>query len=101
MDRRAVWSTFRAKPGRVAEVEAFLEACATDITGEQGTTTFFALRLDDGRYATLDTFADDVAFQAHLDGPTARAVMDRTDDLFATGLDIVQARVLAAKEPQR
>lgn len=101
MDKRAVWSTFRAKPGRDAEVEAFLDACTAGIAGERGTTTFYALKLDDGRYATFDTFADDAAFQAHLGGPTARAVMDRADDLFAAGLDIVQARVLAAKEPER
>lgn len=101
MDKRAVWSTFTAKPGREAEVEAFLEACAAGIAGEQGTTTFFALRLGDGRYATFDTFTDDAAFQAHLAGPTARAVMDRADDLFAAGLDIVQAQVLAAKDPER
>lgn len=101
MDKRAVWSTFRAKPGREAEVEAFLATCATGITGERGTTTFFALRLGDGRYATFDIFADDAAFQAHLAGPTALAVMDRADDLFAAGLDIVQAKILAAKEPER
>lgn len=104
MDKRAVWSTFRAKPGREAEVEAFLEACAAGIASERGTTTFFALQLDDGCYATFDTFdtfVDDAAFQAHLAGPTACAVMERADDLFASGLDIVQARVLAAKEPAR
>ncbi|WP_267425719.1 antibiotic biosynthesis monooxygenase [Methylobacterium sp. GC_Met_2] len=98
MDKRAVWSTFRAKPGREDEVEAFLEACAAGIAGERGTTTFFALRLVDGRYAT---FADDAAFQAHLTGPTALTVMDRAHDLFADGVDIVQAQVLAAKEPER
>ena len=101
MDERAVWSTFRAKPGREAEVERFLGECAAGIAGERGTKTFFALRLSDGRYATFDTFADDAAFEVHLAGPTARTVMDRADELFADGMEIVQAKVLAVKEPER
>ncbi len=97
MDERAVWSTFTAKPDRKADVEKFLQACATGIAGEPGTSVFFALKLGDGRCTTFDTFADDDAYHAHLGGSTAHAVVDRAEDLVAADLTIVQGRVLAAK----
>ncbi len=97
MDKRAVWSTFRARPGKEAEVEAFLADCCARIGAEQGTTTFFVLKLADGRYATFDTFRDDEAFQDHLHGPTAATVKARTHELFEGELMILQASVLDAK----
>ena len=99
MDERAVWSTFDAEPGCAAEVEAFLRDCADRIAEEPGTTTFFALRLGNGRYATFAAFASEAALAAHKDGPTAAAVKARAADLFASGLAIVPTEVVAAKPP--
>ena len=55
MDKHGIWSTFEVKPGQEAEVEAFLRECAEEISREPGTTTFFALKVGPGRYATFDT----------------------------------------------
>ena len=97
MDKHAVWSTFRAKPGKASEVEAFLKECQKGIEGEPGTSVFYVLRTGPGQYATFDTFQDDAAFQTHLHGPTARAVMDRAPDLFEQQPAIVQGELIAAK----
>lgn len=98
MAERAVWSTFEARPGREAEVEVFLQQCRDEIERELGTTTFFAMKIGPGRYATFDTFAGDAAFEAHLRGRTADAVRGRAAELFVDHPMIVQAIILAAKD---
>jgi quinol monooxygenase YgiN len=97
MDQHGVWSTFEAKPGKEAEVEAFLEECRAGIQREPGTTTFFAMKLGPGRYATFDTMSDDAALEAHVHGPTAEAVRERSRELFKAPPDIVRTTVLTAK----
>ncbi len=99
MDKFGIWSTFEAKPGREAEAEAFLRECAERISREPGTTTFFALKVGPGRYATFDTMRDDAALAAHVGGPTAAAVHARGQELFVKPPDITQATILAVKPP--
>lgn len=97
MGERGVWSTFEAKAGREGEVEAFLAECRAGIDREEGTTAFFVLRRQDGRYATFAVFRDEAAFQAHLHGPTATAVKARAAELFEGEMAIVGAAILDAK----
>lgn len=73
MDKYGIRSVFQAKPGRGREVEAFLRECRAGVEREPGTTTFFALEVGPGLYATFDTMADDAALDAHVNGPTADA----------------------------
>ena len=70
MAERVVLSTFAARPGKEAEIDAFLQQCRGGIAA---------------------------AFEAHVNGPTANAVRQRTEELFTSQPDIVQATVLAAK----
>lgn len=97
MDKIGIWSTFEAQPGKEHEVEAFLVECRAGIEREPGTTTFFALKIGPGRYATFDTMRDDAALDAHVNGPTARTVRLRGPGLFTAPPAIVRASVLTAK----
>ena len=94
MAERIVWSTFEARPGREADVDAFLQRCRDGIAGEPGTTTFLALTIAPGRHATFARFADDAAFEAHVRGPTAVAVRAQAATLFTGQPAIVQASLL-------
>lgn len=98
MDKYAIWSTMKAKPGKEAEAERFLvEEALPLIRKEAGTTRFLALRVEPGTYAIFDTFADEAAFRAHLDGPVPKLVAERAPELFEGPPAILRSDVLAAK----
>jgi len=89
----------KAKPGKEAEVEAFLKAGLALVNEEPDTTAWFAIRLGQSDFAIVDFFPDDSGRQAHLTGKVAEALMAQADDLFAEAPNIQQADVIAAKLP--
>lgn len=89
----------KAKPGKEAEVEAFLNSGLALVEDEPDTTAWFAIKLGPSDFAIVDFFPDDSGRQAHLSGRVAEALMAQADDLFAVPPDIQQADVIAAKLP--
>ena len=88
-----------AKPGKEADVEAFLRSALSMAEDEPGTTTWFALRMDESTFGIFDTFPDEEARQAHLDGEIAAALMENADELLAEPPQIDEVDVLAATHP--
>jgi len=86
-----------AKPGKEAELAAFLESALPLAEQEQATTTWFAIKLGPTTFGIFDTFDDDSGRQAHLGGPIAAALMENAPELLATDPVIEQVDVLAAK----
>ena len=98
MDTYAIWATMKAKPGLEAEAEHFLiEEALPLIRQEPGTTRFLVLRREPGVLAIFDTFADEAAFQAHLDGPIPELVARRAAELFEGPPEILRSDILAVK----
>ena len=98
MNEPAVWATMQAKPGREDDARVFLaEACRRIAEGEPGTTSFHALDLGEGRFAILNSFADDAAFLTHVGGPTAGWVQASNAELFTAPYDINRATIFAIK----
>jgi quinol monooxygenase YgiN len=95
----ALQARLQAKPGMAEEVAEFLESALPMAEDEEGTTTWFALRLDETTFGIFDTFPDEEARQAHLDGEIAAALMANADDLLAEAPEIDEVDVLAAKHP--
>lgn len=94
----AVWATMQARAGREDDARAFLVEANRRITeGEPGTTRFHAMDLGEGRFAIFNTFADDAAFLAHVQGPTAAWVQARNPELFTEPYAITRAQVFAVK----
>ena len=89
----------KAKPGKEAEVETFLEGGLALVNDEPETTAWFAIRLSDSDFAIVDFFPNDSGRQAHLTGKVAEALMAQAGDLFSVPPDIQQADVIAAKLP--
>jgi quinol monooxygenase YgiN len=92
-----LWVPLQAKPGKEAEVEAFLKAGQGLVEDEPGTTAWFAVRLGDGQFGIFDVFPDDEGRQAHLNGKVAAALMEQAADLFADAPQIHQIDVVAEK----
>jgi quinol monooxygenase YgiN len=92
MDQFAIWAQVEAKPGKEAEVEAFLKSAQPLAEAEAGTTTWYALKIGPSKYGIFDTFADEEGRKAHLNGDIAKA-------LFVKDPEVDMPTILAAKAP--
>jgi quinol monooxygenase YgiN len=88
-----------AKPGKEAEVEAFLLSGLPIVQEEPATLAWFGIRLGPSTFGIFDAFQDDAGRQAHLSGKVAAALMAKAPELFATPPVIEKVDVLAAKLP--
>jgi quinol monooxygenase YgiN len=96
---KALWVPLEAKPGKEADLAKFLEGGRFLVRDEPDTTAWFAVRLDDSRFAIFDAFPDDSGRQAHLSGRVAEALMAQADELLARPPDIQQVDVIGSKLP--
>ena len=97
MVKYALYGSMKAKPGKEAEVEAFLKQGAEMAAAETGTVTWYAVNEGPGRYGIFDTFNDEAARDAHLNGDIAKALMAKADDLFSEPPRINKMDILAEK----
>jgi quinol monooxygenase YgiN len=89
-----------AKPGKEAEVAAFLRQGLELARQEATTPVWFALRLGPSTFGIFDAFADEAGRQAHLNGPIAQALMAQAPALLAASPVIERFDVLGAKLPK-
>ena len=94
---RGLLVTLVAKPGLEQALSDFLTGALPLARAEAGTITWYAVRIDDRTYGIFDTFNDENARQAHLDGPIAAGLMAKADDLLAEPPSIRPIDILAAK----
>jgi len=86
-----------ARPGKEEELACFLADARPLAEAEPGTAVWYALRSGPRTFAIVDAFADEAGRAAHLDGPIARALLGRADELLVRPPDIHRVDVLAAK----
>lgn len=97
MAKQALWVMLKAKPGKEAEIEAFLAKGAEMAGDEPGTLTWYGVRMGPGVYGVFDTFADEAGRDAHKAGAIAKALGERAQELFTNEPHIEQMEILAAK----
>ena len=95
--RVAILANLQAKPGKETELEAFLKSALPLAVGEKGTTSWFAIKINESTFGIFDTFADNAGRDAHLNGPIAKALMEKAGELLAKPPSIEKVDVLAAK----
>jgi quinol monooxygenase YgiN len=95
----ALWVRLEAKPGKEAEVEAFLKSGLALVQAEPETTAWFGLKLGPSTFGIFDAFPSDAGRQAHLSGKVAAALMANASTLLAQAPSIEKVDVLAAKLP--
>jgi hypothetical protein len=86
-----------AKPGKGADLAAFLEAGRALAVAETGTVTWYAFKLSDTSYGIFDTFETEDGRKAHLDGQIPVELGKVAGDLLAQAPDIQPIDVLAVK----
>ena len=97
MDTLAIWVMLEAKPGKEAELEAFLKSALPLAQAEEKTTTWYALKIGPSQFGIFDTFADESGRKAHLEGPIAKALFAKADELLAKPPQVSQPSILAVK----
>jgi quinol monooxygenase YgiN len=99
MPKLAIWAELEAKPGKEREVEEFLKSAKPLAEKEEGTITWYAVKIGPSRFGIFDTFAEEKGRDAHLSGEIAKALMAKAQELFAKPPQIHKIDVLAAKTP--
>jgi len=100
MVRRGLLVRLDVQAGSDAEVEEFLRSALPMVRNEVATTAWFAVRFGRSEYGIIDFFPDESGLDAHLAGPVAQALMQRSDALFNARPQIQKVDVLAHKLPQ-
>jgi quinol monooxygenase YgiN len=88
-----------AKPGKEAELAAFVRGALPIVQQEAGTIAWFGIQLGPSTFGIFDAFPDELGRQAHLTGKVAAALMARASELLAQSPVIEKVDVLAAKLP--
>jgi quinol monooxygenase YgiN len=96
----ALWVQLEAQKGKETEVEKFLRDGLSVVNNEPGTVTWYALKLGPSSYGIFDTFSDPKAREAHLTGEIAKALTDRSSELFSKPPTIERMDILAVKMPE-
>lgn len=91
MIKLALFARLKAKPGKEAEVAAFVELGLALASQEANTPIWFALRLSPSTFGVFDAFTDEAGRQAHLNGPIAAALMANAPEMLAGPPGISQA----------
>jgi quinol monooxygenase YgiN len=86
-----------AKPEKAEDVAALLTGALPLAQAEPGTVNWYAARTSPTTFWIFDTFADEDARQAHINGEIAAALMANADALLSAPPEILSADVLAAK----
>jgi quinol monooxygenase YgiN len=96
----ALYVRLEAKPGKEAEVEAFLKGGLPLVQAEPDTTAWFGIRIGPSTFGIFDCFPDEKGRQAHLSGKVAAALVAQAPELLAKEPVIEKVDVLAAKLPE-
>jgi len=99
VDRLALLALLEAKAGKETELEGFLKSALPLAQQEAGTTTWYALKLGPGRFGIFDTFKNDDGRNAHLNGPIAKALLAKAEELLGKPPQIEKVELLAVKAP--
>ena len=98
MAKYALYAELKAKPGKEAEVEAFLKKGGAMAKSEAGTVNWYGFREDKpGVFGIFDTFDDEGGRNAHLTGEIAKALMAKADEYFSEKPVIHKITLIAEK----
>ena len=102
MSKIALYVPLEAKPGKEKELADFLRSAAPLVNAEAGTISWFAIQMGPSSFAIFDTFDSEAGCDAHLNGPVAAALMEKTKTggLFAKPPEIHKLEILADKLPK-
>jgi quinol monooxygenase YgiN len=100
MTKLALYVQLEAKPGKEADLAAFLAGAAPLVEAETGTLAWFAMRTGPTSFGIFDAFDTEAAREAHLSGAVATALMAKAGELLLDEPYIEKIEILADKLPR-
>lgn len=97
MVKFALLARVEAKPGKEEAVEQFLKSALPLAQDEQGTVSWYALKLGPSTFGIFDTFNEEQGREAHLSGKIAAALMQHAGELLAAPPQIEKVDLIAVK----
>ncbi|MEO5888653.1 MAG: antibiotic biosynthesis monooxygenase [Ferruginibacter sp.] len=97
MEKFALLARVEAKPGKEAEVEAFLKSALPLAEAEPDTVRWYGLKINENTFGIFDTFETEDGRKAHLQGQIAAALMANAEVLLAKDPVIEFVDLLAVK----
>ena len=97
MMKLGIVALLEARPGKENALAELLVGAQSLAAAEAGTLTWYAVRSGPRGFAIFDTFVDETGRTAHIEGPIAKALMGRADELLASPPDIRKVDLLAVK----
>lgn len=97
MEKFALLATLQARPGKEQVVEDFLKSAQPLAVAEPGTIRWYAFKTGPASFGIFDTFGDEAARDAHLNGEIAKALLANADALLAIPPEIQKLDILASK----
>jgi quinol monooxygenase YgiN len=97
MAKFAIWVTLESKAGKERELEEFLKSAQPLAEREEGTLTWYAVKIAPTKFGIFDTFAAESGREAHLTGEIAKALVAKAKELLAKDPEIHKLDVLATK----
>ncbi len=97
MVKKGLAVVLKAKAGKEAEVEAFLNSGQALVGEEPLTVTWYAIKFDASTFGIFDTFEGDEGRDAHLNGKVAAALMANASELLSEPPQIDKVDILAVK----
>jgi quinol monooxygenase YgiN len=98
MAKFALYAELKAKPGKEAEVEAFLKQGAEMAKAEAGTVHWYGFKEDKGGvFGVFDTFNDEAGREAHLNGEIAKALIANAATLLSEAPKIHKIELVGEK----
>lgn len=97
MEKFALLARVEAKPGKEAEVAAFLKSALPLATAEPETVRWYGLQINENTFGIFDTFETEDGRKAHLQGQIAAALMANAAELLAKDPVIEFVDLLAVK----
>lgn len=97
MVKKALFAKLKAKAGKEAALEEFLNGGLSMAMDEELTVSWYALKFDDSTFGIFDTFDGDEGRDAHLNGKIAAALMEHAGEMLAEAPAIEKVDLLAVK----
>lgn len=92
-----VLALLEAKPDKAGELKEFLIGGKALVDQEPGTRTWYAFQIDDTHFGIFDTFSDEDARRAHLNGAIPTALGEVGPNLLAKDPELNTVDLLAVK----
>jgi quinol monooxygenase YgiN len=86
-----------AKPGKEADVEAFIKSGQAIVEQEPGTRVWYGFKVNETTFGIFDAFEDEAARQAHLAGQIPAGLASAGPQLLAKDPDLRLVDILAVK----